>query len=196
MDKQLRNSLRNVVTQCRRLLEDAVAKVLQGQFGVHTTGKVEDAAEMGHLSEEDRQYREQILVHLEHIEKGSVVSGQSSVAKGIMDNGRRTKDWAVAQLMREVAFTHLNRLCAYKMMETRSLIREAVSHGLKSQGFLFYLADHPPDEQLWSGGKQDIAYRHFLEWLGETFSEDIAALFSPHDPANRLVPPHRVLEQV
>src|SRR5256885_14131777 len=141
MDKQLRNTLRNVVTQCRRLLEDVVTEVLQGQFGVHTTGKVEDAAEMGHLSEEDRQYREQILVHLEHIEKGSVVSGQSSVAKGTTDNGRRTTDWAVAQLMREVAFTHLNRLCAYKMMETRSLIREAVSHGLKSQGFLFYLAD-------------------------------------------------------
>src|SRR5207249_1298636 len=120
MDKQLRNSLRNVITQCRRLLEDAVAEVLQGQFGVHTTGKVEDAAEMRHLSEEDRQYREQILVHLEHIQAASF----------------KPKE-AMGQLVREVAFTHLNRLCAYKMMETRGLIREAVSRGLKSQGFLF-----------------------------------------------------------
>ena len=47
---------------------------------------------------------------------------------------------AVEQLVREVAFTHLNRFCAYKMMETRALIRKAVSDGLKSQRFLFYLA--------------------------------------------------------
>src|SRR5262245_15129223 len=68
MDKQLRNTLRNVVTHCRRLLEDAVAESLQGQFGIHTDGTVEDTAHMGHLSEEDQQYREQILIHLEHIQ--------------------------------------------------------------------------------------------------------------------------------
>ena len=38
MDQSLRNKLRNVVTHCRRLLEDAVAQVLQGQFGIHATG--------------------------------------------------------------------------------------------------------------------------------------------------------------
>ena len=179
MDRPLRNTLRNVVTQCRRLLEEAVAEVLQGQFGIHTDGKVEDAARMGHLSDEDLQYREQILVHLEHLR-----------ASGFKPEG------TVAQLTREAAFTHLNRLCAYKMMETRGLIRETVSRGLKSQGFLFYLADHPEDEKLWSGGKQDIAYRHFLEWLGRTLSEEIGVLFSPHDPANRLSPPQRVLDQV
>lgn len=96
MDKQLRNTLRNVVTQCRRLLEKAVAEVLQGQFGIHPDGQVENTAHMGHLSEEERQYREQILIHLEHIKA----------------SGFKPKD-AVEQLVREVAFTHLNRLCAY-----------------------------------------------------------------------------------
>src|SRR5262249_20916146 len=136
-------------------------------------------AAMGHLSVEDHQYREHILIHLEHIR-----------AAGFKSND------AVAQLAREVAFTHLNRLCAYKMMETRGLIRESVSRGLKSRGFLFYVADHSADEQLWSSGRQDIAYRHFLERLGETLSAEIGVLFSPHDSANRLFPPHRVLEQV
>ncbi len=179
MDKALRNTLRNVVTHCRRLLEESVVELLQGHFGIHPDGKVEDVGHMRHLNEEDQQYREQILAHLEHIKASAF----------------KPKE-AIEQLVREVAFTHLNRFCAYKTMETRGLIRETVSRGLKSQGFLFYLADHPEDEKLWSSGKQDIAYRHFLEWLGETLSEEIGVLFSPHDPANRLFPPQRVIDQV
>jgi len=42
MDQGLRNKLRNVVTQCRKLLEDAVAQVLQGQFGIYATGKKDE----------------------------------------------------------------------------------------------------------------------------------------------------------
>ena len=179
LEKAVRNTLRIVVTQSRKLLEEAIGELLQGHFGIHTSGKIEDANSMNHLSTEDHQYREQILTHLQHIKA----------------SGFKLND-AVMQLIREVAFTHLNRLCAYKMMETRGLIKESISRGLKSRGFMFYLADHPTDEQLWSSGKQDIAYRHFLEWLGGTLSEEIGVLFSPHDSASRLFPPHRVLEQV
>src|SRR5947209_206456 len=179
MDKALRNTLRLVVTQSRKILEEAIGELLQGRYGIHVSGQVEDAAAMSHLSEEERQHREQLLVHLEHIQA----------------RGFKPKD-AVAQLVREIAFTHLNRLCAYKMMETRHLIREAVSRGVKSNGFKFYLADHAEDEQLFSSGKQDIAYRHFLMWLGETLSEEIGVLFSPHDSASRLFPPYHVLERI
>ena len=134
---------------------------------------------MGHLSPEDADYRGQLLVHVGHIQAGGY-----------------TPKEAVAQLVREVAFTHLNRLVAYKMMERRGLIREAVSRGMKSPGFLFYLADHPTDERLWSGGQAETAYRHFLEWLGRTFAEEIRPLFAPHDPANPLFPPPRALDGV
>jgi hypothetical protein len=198
MDKQTRNALRNVVTQCRRLLEEAVAERLQGQFGVHPGGKIEDAARMGHLSDEDREYRDQILVHLAHIQAGrtNTKSQISNLKSQAPSPQPQVSKEAVSQLIREAAFTHLNRLAAYKMMETRGLIREAVSRGIKSQGFLFYLAEHPEDEALWSSGQQDLAYRHFLGWLRGTLSEEIGVLFSPHDPANRLSPPQRVLDQV
>jgi hypothetical protein len=185
MDKAVRNELRNVVTRCRSLLERAVGDVLQGQFGIHQSGVIEDADSLTHLSDEDREYRSQIVVHLEHI-----------IASGL-----KPKD-AVQQLIREIAFTHLNRLCAFKMMEERELLeiggksRRAVSQGIKSPAFVFYLADQPDDEKLWRSGQQDIAYRHFLIWLGSTFADEIKALFSPNDPANRLFPPQRVLDQV
>lgn len=118
MDKSLRNQLRNTVTAARKLLEGAISERLEGQFGIFPSGKVEDIAQLGHLSAEDQGYRQQLVIHLEHIRAG----------------GLKPKD-AAEQLIREVAFTHLNRLCAYKLMEARGLIRESVSRGVKSQGF-------------------------------------------------------------
>ena len=68
--------------------------------------------------------------------------------------------------------------------------------GLNSKGFQFYLADHPEDERLFNTGQQDVAYRHFLDWLGGLLSEEIGVLFNPNDPANRLYPPQQVLDDV
>jgi len=188
MDQAIRNKLRNVVTQCRKLLEEATSKELQGRFGIYPsrdTGPrakdivVEDDERMAHLTDEDRACRQDLLDHLEHIHAIGYKPSET-----------------LEQLVREIAFTHLNRLCAYKMMETRGLIREAVSRGLKSQGFFFYLSDHPEDEKLHNSGQQDVAYRNFLDWLGGTLSQEIGVLFNPNDPANRIYPPQRVLDDV
>lgn len=179
LDKALRNELRKAVTQCRRLLEDSVGDVLEGRLGIGRDGTVEDAAKMGHLAEDELEHRGRVVSHLRHIE-----------AADFKPAG------AVAQLIREASYTHLNRLCAYKMLESRKLIREAVGRGQQSNGFMFYLADHPEDERRWSSGQQDAAYRNFLGWLGGTLSEEIGVLFSPTDPANRLFPPQRVLDEV
>jgi hypothetical protein len=189
MDQAVRNKLRGVVTQCRRLLEDSVRDELQGKFGVYAARKddvqVDDEARMTNLGDEERDARKDILDHFAHIK-----------ARGFKPRE------ALDQLVREVAFTHLNRLCAYRMMEARQVylgdqrFREAVSRGVNSNGVKFYLADHPDDERLFTTGKQDVAYRHFLDWLGRLLSEEIGVLFSPHDPANRLYPAQRVLDEV
>jgi hypothetical protein len=179
MDKDLRNSLRNVVTKCRKLLEEAIGELLQGQFGIHSDGKVEDASRLTHLSTDDLRYRGEVLTHLEHIKASGV----------------KPKD-AAAQLIREAAYTHLNRLCAYKMMTERGLMPDPVGKGLKSRGFLFYLADHPDDEALYKSSRQELAYRHYLEWINDSLSPQIGVLFARDDVATPLFPPHRVLEQV
>lgn len=190
MDQAIRNKLRSVVTQCRRLLEESIAQQLQGKYDIYATGKKDEVraekdVRLGHLSEEKRHARQDILAHFDHIEALGYKPRES-----------------LEQLIREIAFTHLNRLCAYKMMEVRDVyvggqrFREAVSKGLKSQGFLFYLADHPDDEKLYNAGDQETAYRHFLNWLGGTLSQEIGVLFSPTDPANRVYPPQRVLDEV
>jgi hypothetical protein len=183
MDTPLRNTLRASVTACRRLLEEAVTDILQGRFGIFLDPKgklvVEPLEQLGTLDPADRDYRDHVLAHLEHIQTRSFAPRD-----------------AFEQLVREVAFTHLNRLCAFKMMEARGLIREAVTRGPKSQGFFFYLADHPEEEERRAAGEEHLAYRCYLEWLASCYASEIRVLFSPEDLANRLFPPLKVLDQI
>src|ERR1700751_4051766 len=107
MNQEIRNKLRNVVTQCRKLLEESISQDLEGKYGIFARKDVVTAdpnAKMAHLSEEEQAARGDILDHFGHIKA----------------RGFRPKD-ALNQLVREIAFTHLNRLCAYKMMETREV---------------------------------------------------------------------------
>src|SRR5437879_4126837 len=191
MNQEIRNKLRNVVTQCRTLLEKSIAQDLEGKFAIFARNNQVTAdpnAPMTHLTtDEERAARKDILDHFEHIKA----------------RGFKPKE-ALDQLEREIAFTHLNRLCAYKMMEAREVyvggqkFREAVSRGIKSNGFLHYLGmdGHEADERLYSTGHQDVAYRHFLDWLGALLSDEIGVLFSPNDPANRLYPRQKTLDEV
>ena len=188
MDQEIRNKLRNVVTQCRKLLEDSVSQELEGKYGVFAKKDqviADSNATMTHLIEEEQAARNDILDHFGHIKA----------------RGFKPKE-ALDQLVREIAFTHLNRLCAYKMMEAREVyvagqkFREAVSRGINSNGVKFYLADHPEEERLFNTGHQDVAYRHFLDWLGGLLSDEIGVLFNPNDPANRLYPRQKTLDEV
>lgn len=179
MDKNTRNILRNAVTKSRRLLEDAISELLEGRYGIHQNGTIEDAAALGALSDEERLCRERVLARLSHL----IAAGDKN-------------DRAVARLVREIAFTHLNRLVAYKMMEERGLIREAVSRGMSSQGFQFFLADNPEEAALRADGHEYLAYCHFLDSVASRFSSEIAALFSDADPANGLYTSEKVLLEV
>jgi hypothetical protein len=107
MDQEIRNKLRNVVTQCRKLLEDSVSQELEGKYGVFARKDQVTAdpnAKMIHLTEEEEAARRDILDHFGHINAGAL-------------NPKEALD----QLVREIAFTHLNRFCAYKMMEAREV---------------------------------------------------------------------------
>jgi hypothetical protein len=188
MDQEIRNKLRSVVTHCRRLLEDAVSQELEGKYSIFARREqvtADQNAILTHLTEEEQAARRDILDHLAHVE-----------ARGFKPRE------ALEHLVREIAFTHLNRLCAYKMMEAREVyvggqrFREAVSRGVNSNGVKFYLADHPEEERLFNTGHQDLAYRHFLDWLGALLSDEIGVLFNPNDPANRLYPRQKTLDQV
>lgn len=182
MDQDTRNTLRSAVTKMRRLLEDAIAERLEGRYGIYASGEVDGDYKMGHLTDEEHNSREILLGHLEYIKS----------------SGIRDED-AVDQLKREIAFTHLNRLVALKLMEKRGLIEEAVSRGTQSRGVQYYLRDNEESAKLFDSGRPEgieIAYRNFLIWQAQQFQDEINVLFSPYDPANVIYPPQRVLDEV
>jgi hypothetical protein len=43
MDKSLKHTLRNVFTQCHRLLQQVIAEILKGQCRIYISGKAQDA---------------------------------------------------------------------------------------------------------------------------------------------------------
>ncbi len=183
MDRELRNALRTTVTRCRTLLERSVAEVLEGTFAIYPDGNSAPRASVTHLDEPDLVLRDELLIQLGHIQ--ATMLGGGTPGKP-----------AVEQLVREVAFTHLNRLCAFKMLETRKHMREAVGRGLQSTGFKFFLAQHDESEKLWSGGQQELAYRNYLVWLSTSLADEVGPLFSADDPANRLFPSHATIMAV
>ena len=67
MEQTTRNTLRNAVTKCRRLLEETVSQELEGTFGIRAGNRsgveIEDESRMGHLSEEDIAYRRDLIDH-------------------------------------------------------------------------------------------------------------------------------------
>ena len=59
MDQGLRNKLRNVVTQCRKLLEKDTTDSLEGKYGIFAKKDQVTAdpnAKMAHLTGEERQH--------------------------------------------------------------------------------------------------------------------------------------------
>lgn len=179
LTEETRSAIYNFALQGRELLTQEAQDILEGVFGLHADGRLEKPENLPTLKDsETRETYQQLISHID-----------DEVSAGI---GREE---AVTKLIKEIAYTHLNRLVAFKMMEERKLIREAVRRGTDSNGFKFYIADHPEDEALYNQGKIDTAYRHFLLWQSSQVANEIAVLFDPDNLVSQLFPRQHVLEK-
>jgi len=179
MDKETRNKLRNTVVQCRKLLEEDILGQLEGTFGIHRNGRIEPEDALPNLDAAGLEARNRAVAAIEHIQ----------------GYGMKPAD-VVDQFQREVAFTHLNRLCAFKMLERRGLLEETVSRGTNSNGFKVYLAAHPEDERLWQTGREYEAYKRFLFDVCARLSIEIRVLFDTEHVSSHLFPGQRALNGV
>jgi hypothetical protein len=100
-----------------------------------------------------------------------------------MATGREGRRAALDRIVREQAFTILNRLAALRMMEARGILIESVAKGYQSQAFELY-------HRVANGalGETGEAYRYFLFSVFDTFAADLPALFDRHAPQGRLFP--------
>ena len=183
MTPELKSRIRTTVQQARALLMQETQEQLISLYGLPPNGNFEPLENLPGLAEDPQRFdtRHQLELWVDEEEKG----------------GMKRAD-AVEKLIKETAFTWLNRLVAFKMMEALKIIRPPLQKGMDSSGFKFYLADHEEDLRLYETGQMEEAYRHFLLWQCRQIAEQdhLEVLFDPDNLPSRLFPRPRALNKL
>ncbi|KPV49340.1 hypothetical protein SE17_33220, partial [Kouleothrix aurantiaca] len=171
-DQTTRNRLARFVGDARALLTEEFTRQLQRTYGIDpTSGEVTAVDRLAGISDAERQTAELLRETAEHYLPGFA----RTAAKSRRDT--------IERIVREQAFTVLNRLCALRMAEARGLLIESIAAGYQSRGFQLYarLAGA-------ALGETGDAYRTYLFSLYDQFAIDLPALFDRFSPQGRLFP--------
>ena len=166
LDGAQRTALSNLIQKARSLLEADLASTLEGDFGIHHgDGRIEEADALS-LDASQAAVRVDLLDIIEFLRS----EGETEPA-------------AVERLIREAAFTHVNRLVALRVAEGLGILPEAIGNGLSSQGFRDFgeIAPTSADEE-WE------RFRLFVRICADELSGDVPALFDPRNPLLELEP--------
>lgn len=167
-DQGTRNRLQSFVSKARELLEEEFTRQLQAEYGLDPdTGDVAELSTLRHLNDSQRETARILRDTLDHY----CLSDGSNRKKGL------------DRIVREQAFTVLNRLAALRMAEARGLLVESVGSGLQAKGFQLY------SRIAGSGlGETADAYRVYLFSVFDELASELPFLFDRHSPQGRLFP--------
>lgn len=170
-----RNKIKSFVQAAKKVLMSEFETQLQQFYGIRPNGTcllVEELTSRDASVIETARLLRQRLHYLE-----STIAGENKAPE------------AVRQLVREQAFTILNRFAALRMSEERNIIRESIRNGYNSEGFLVY-------DQLTGGAKTADQFTRYKWYVGHVFDElaiDLPAVFDRFSPYALLFPSERVL---
>ncbi|MFA5011156.1 MAG: BREX-1 system adenine-specific DNA-methyltransferase PglX [Ignavibacteria bacterium] len=164
------------------LIEDCLTQ-LEGTFGIKSDGSFENISSLPNLKKFLKDY--EIREKLEEYFNIQVSTGKKTIE-------------IMSSIVKEYAFTYLNRFVALKMMEERKIIKQSFSRAFESNNFKFYLADNPEIEKIWKQGKVYESYERFLNWLFTDLSKDeeIKVLFDPENICSLLFPQEKTLRNL
>ena len=172
MDKDTRNAIERATQRARTLLEEDFASQLEGTFDVLRSGAIAKTGG-GHLSAREEFQREKIVAAIEHKRAVGISSAD-----------------AVADYIRDAAFTTLNRFVALKMLEARELVLECISKGEQSSGYREFCGLAPGVALL----PDSAGYRLYIESLFDELSTEVKVLFDRRDPASVLWPKRATID--
>jgi hypothetical protein len=168
-DQSTRNRLQKFVSNSRTLLSEEFTRQLQNDYGLDPSmGTVSPLENLGHLDDTRRETARILRDTLAHYLA-------SSPSGGVRE--------ALERIIREQAFTVLNRLSALRMTESRGILIESVGSGYQSRGFQLY------ERLAGSGlGETGDTYRCYLFSIFDEFALDLKVLFDRFSPQGRLFP--------
>ncbi|TPL29533.1 BREX-1 system adenine-specific DNA-methyltransferase PglX [Mesorhizobium sp. B2-4-8] len=171
-DDKTRGRLQRFVTEARSGLAGEFAKQFQQDYGLDPqSGTVASLDSLAHLDDRRLETARILREILHHYLASS------------MERGEEARKVALDRMVREQAFTTLNRLAALRMMEARGLLIESVAKAYQSKAFQLY--------QRVAGtalGETGDAYRVFLLSLFDLYGAELPALFDRYAPTGRLFP--------
>ena len=155
----------------KRLLINDVEQQLQQFYGIRPDGTVLPEEQLT-TREVDRLYRARLLR-----------DRLTYLSSNIVTVKDRAKN-AVQQLVREQAFTILNRFAALRMAEERTIIQETVRQGFNSAGFQVF-------DSVTGGATSADLFTRYTWYLNAVFDElalDLPAVFDRYSPYALLFP--------
>ena len=173
LDADQRASLERLVAEARRILERDLASQAAGRYGIDADGAI--------AAEEDLRLDATALAHRREI---------VDVADHLRSEGAAPAG-AVARLLREAVFTHLNRLVAIRIAEAQGLLPPSLADGRSSQGFRDLLEAVPLLASDDTGG-----YWAYLQLCADELAADVPTLFDPRNPLLALAPTPRALDEL
>ena len=130
-DQPTRNRLQKFVGDARKLLSEEFTQQLQNTYGLDpVTGSIAELRELPSLSPSEQQTAKLLRDTLEHYLATSHKTNpyaDTAIVTATLD-----------RIVREQAFTVLNRLAALRMAEARLFVMESISRGYQSKGFQLY----------------------------------------------------------
>nr|WP_263326061.1 BREX-1 system adenine-specific DNA-methyltransferase PglX [Neobacillus sp. Marseille-Q6967] len=173
-DQSTKNKLQKFVSDARLLLSNEFIRQMQNEYGLDpNTGLVSDLSKLKHLDDARRQTASLIRDTINHYAASSPTGGSFE---------------AMNRIVREQAFTILNRLCTLRMAEARGILIESIGNGYNSKGFQLYI--RLAGTAL---GEKGDAYKCFIYSLFDEFANDLPVFFDRYSPMGRLFPRETVL---
>lgn len=171
-DQTTRNRLARFVSDARALLTEEFTRQLQNEYGLDPASG--DVTPIDRLTALDDRQRETARILRETLDY--YLAGNTHL------DGKTYRD-VLDRIVREQAFTVLNRLCAFRMSEARGLVLESIAKGYQSKGFQLYarLAGS-------ALGETGETYNNYLLSLMDEFAVDLPVLFDRFSPQGRLFP--------
>ena len=180
-DQTTRNRLQSFVSKARAILSEEFTRQLQATYGLDPKqGTIADIDSLRHLDNYQLQTAHILRDTLQHYITTTAGKTQKEQVKLVLD-----------RIVREQAFTVLNRLAALRMAEARGFLLESIGSGYSSQGFQLY-------QMLEDGshGETGDAYQSYLFSLFDEFGLDLAVLFDRFSVQGRLFPRETALLQL
>ena len=170
-DQSTRGRLQKLVNSCRGLLSDEFSIQLQQTYGLDPkTGEVTPMARLTHLDDRQRHTAEVLRQTLAHYLGADADDTDHRIA--VLD-----------RMVREQAFTVLNRLAALLMMEARGQLIESVSKGYQSRGYQLY--SKIAGTAL---GETGQTYQVYLFSVFDELAQELPALFNRYAANGLLFP--------